>query len=149
MSKSKRAEARDEVILAARRWRYTFSTGTAEALMDAIDALDAIEPGSFDGTGAWVAGSPETSQRAAEMYVPAMKSVRRQIINEIACRHDGLATDEMLERALHCKHQTLSSARNFLVIAGWLEDSLMRTTDKRAVLWQLTDAGRKMLREAR
>ena len=123
----------------------------AEPLFDAVKALNAYAPAEIvNGPGRWVEGSPETSQAAA-LRLPAMGSVRKRIIDEVvAVLHHGAAglTDEELCRRLKAKHQTLSSARNFLVQAGWLTDSgKVRETSSgnEAVIWTLTPAAREAL----
>lgn len=149
MTKSKHAQLRDDVVDAARRYRRTAglhhqsSADAFTALARAVDALDA-HLGSIDGEPASVTGAPATSRAAAKQVWPAARSVRRGILMELATRADGLATDEMLERAMRCKHQTLSSARNHLVLAGWVEDSRYRQDGR--VLWQLTEAAKTHLR---
>ncbi len=112
------------------------------------------QPGTLtpiaDQPGSHVAGAPTTSRAAALALIPKARSVRRHVLLAVANRRDGLMTDEMLERHLLMKHQTLSSARNWLVAGGWLEDSTERawtSSGRKAVLWRLTEAGRAALRE--
>lgn len=95
--------------------------------------------------GASVVGSPSTSRDAALAIAPKAGTLRRKVLNEVRCRTDGLMTDEMLERALGMKHQTVSARRNELVKGGWLQDSGKRAkTDSgnKAVLWELTQAAK-------
>ena len=118
------------------------------ALTGAVMVLDLTPPNAItDSDGAYVVGSPETSRRAAKALFPKSGSVRRKVLDDIWNRRDGLATDEMIERSLGGKHQTVSSARNWLMNAGWVEDSRLRTADKKAVLWQLTEAAKAHIRE--
>lgn len=150
MTKSKHAQLRDDVVDAARRCRAAVARDDrqawAEAHHDLMLTVDAYAGhlGPIDGEPASVLGAPATSRAAAKQVWPAARSVRRGILMELATRADGLATDEMLERAMRCKHQTLSSARNHLVLAGWVEDSRYRQDGR--VLWQLTEAAKTHLR---
>lgn len=117
-----------------------------ECLISAVRRYDeAVLAEIGDSEGAFVLGSPETSRRSAVAIMPRTGTIRRAVLNDIAGRHDGLATDEMIERSLRGKHQTISSARNHLVNAGWLEDSRQRVKDNKAVLWQLTEAAKRQL----
>lgn len=150
MTRSKVTEARETVVSAARlvaRSRgaevsFTLATHALHCLYKAVDELDALVPAPVvNAVGASVVGAPETSAQAARLIFPGSASNKRRIINSIAAH--GIATDEQLERRLHLLHTTCSSARNSLVLDGWLEDSRQRalTSSKRkAVLWQLTPA---------
>lgn len=107
-----------------------------------LDAINADTPGSS------VAGSPPTSRDAAMLIMPRRGSIRRRILVEIAARSDGLMTDEMLERELRMKHQTVSSARNSLTLQGFLKDSGQKaetSSGRKAVLWRLTEDGLDVL----
>lgn len=97
--------------------------------------------------GASVVGSPETSSEAARLIVPAAGSIRRRVLYQIWLRVDQKMSDEMLEREMRMKHQTLSSARNWLVQQGFLVDSRLRaesSSGRKVVLWTLTDDGRRI-----
>lgn len=118
----------------------------------AIAEYDAYDVAVITGAGArWAEGS-ETSRQAAVMATPRQGSIRHEIValmvNVPPLAHPGY-TDRQLEKRLSAPHQTVSSARNWLVEAGWLEDSgVRRETNKRpAVVWQLTVAGRRHLTE--
>lgn len=151
MTRSNMTELREAVLAAALRFAregHGSSTWTwnVHRLFEAVDAYDeAILDEITDSEGAAVLGAPETSRRAAIAIMPRSGTIRRAVLNDIAGRHDGLATDEMIERSLRGKHQTISSARNHLVNAGWLEDSRQRVKDNKAVLWQLTEAAKRQL----
>jgi hypothetical protein len=59
-------------------------------------------------------------------------------------------TDAQLEFRLNKSHQTVSSARNWLVEAGWVVDSGMRRktlSGRKATVWMLSPAGHARLRE--
>lgn len=165
--RKKRAELEQAVIAAARnlngvRLEYG-RTGEPEtydqfiaalaALGDAIVALDNYEAAELTGEGApWARGS-ETSRTAASLAVPVQASAREQIIAFLAAvppmAHPGY-TDEQLERRLNRPHQTVSSARNWLVNNGWVRDSGERRPTRNgrmAVVWQLTPAGLAKLKE--
>lgn len=100
-----------------------------------------------DKAGAFVAGS-QTSENAAVLGRLSVGSVRRRIVDEI--RSIGLysshvigLTDDELERRLHRPHTTVSSARNWLCNAGWLEDSRhtrVTSSGREATVWRLTPA---------
>jgi hypothetical protein len=151
MTRSTITELREAVLAAALRFaREGTTSGTwsynIHKIYDAVEALDQHELDEItDSEGASVLGAPETSRRAAIAIMPRSGTIRRAVLNDIAGRHDGLATDEMIERSLRGKHQTISSARNHLVNAGWLEDSRQRVKDNKAVLWQLTEAAKRQL----
>lgn len=151
MTRSNIAELREAVLAAALRFAREGHgsdtwTWNVHRLFEAVDDYDgAILNEIVDSEGASVLGAPETSRRAAIAIMPRTGTIRRAVLNDIAGRHDGLATDEMIERSLRGKHQTISSARNHLVNAGWLEDSRQRVKDNKAVLWQLTEAAKRQL----
>lgn len=137
-----------DVLLAAMADRHDASGN----LSLAIEEYDAYDAAVITGAGArWAEGS-ETSRQAAFMAFPRQGSVRHQIVammvNVPPLAHPGY-TDRQLEKRLSASHQTVSSARNWLVEAGWLEDSgVRRETNKRpATVWQLTPAGRRQLTE--
>jgi len=149
-------EAREKVVAAARAFKASHGQGewmgeSARCMFAAVDELDALTPAPIvDSGGASVVGSPETSAQAARLIIPRSGTVRSRILFEIAACGGGKLTDEMLERRLRLLHTTASSARNWLVDKGWLEDSRERALTSsrcKAVLWQLTPAARNKLRE--
>lgn len=165
--RKKRVELEQAVIAAARANRranatyaneggadnYANQIAAAYALDDAIVALDNYEAAELTGEGApWARGS-ETSRTAASLAVPVQASAREQIIAFLCAvppmAHPGY-TDEQLERRLNRPHQTVSSARNWLVNNGWVRDSGERRPTRNgrmAVVWQLTPAGLAKLKE--
>lgn len=152
MTRSAYEERREAVLAAAMTVGRNIMAATAiwaelQALTEAVAALDglALEPVA-DTDGAYVLGSPETSREAAMLIRPNTGSVRARILAEIASCRDGMLTDSHLEHRLGMKHTTVSSARNWLMNHGWVEDSRMRFTapnDRKMVLWQLTVAARR------
>lgn len=155
MTRSKVVEARERVMAAAtelgRLWAsgpYSWLSPREMELVEAVHALDelGLEP-ITDSEGSYVVGSPETSRKAAKAMLPKKGLLRRQVLHDVYCRSDGLASDEMIERSLQRLHQSVSSARYDLVRDGWLEDSRQRTKDGKRVLWQLTEAAKRALRE--
>lgn len=162
--RTKRAELEQAVIVAARDWREadyahdaaynpTAEYGARDVLADCVDALEAYAAAELTGSGArWVHGSPETSRDAAALANPVQGSVRRAIV--ALCAHtrppEAGFTDAQLERRLNRTHQTVSSARNWLVNAGWLQDSGRRfptPSGRMAVVWELTSAAHRQLTE--
>lgn len=149
--KRKREQLRENVIIAAREdmlsggWRH-------QQVHDALKALDDYDAAELTGQGArWVEGSPETSQEAALKAAPLQFSTRSTIIHILAGEpgHGGY-TDEMLEVRMQRKHQTVSSARNWLVEAGWVRDSGLRRktrSNREAVVWELTPAAWRKWKE--
>lgn len=153
--RTKRAELEQAVIVAARAWAHRGSPCESQEgdLLDAIFALEGYDAAELTGSGArWVEGSPETSKDAAALANPAQGSVRRAIV--ALCAHtrppEAGFTDAQLERRLNRTHQTVSSARNWLVNAGWLQDSGRRfptPSGRMAVVWELTAAAHRQLTE--
>lgn len=172
--RSKRKELADAVLVAAREvahvdeagylpldddlpmtWDEYLAANAREEqarvnLIAAVAAYDAYDVAVITGAGArWAEGS-ETSRQAAAMAFPRQGSVRHQIIAQLAnvppLAQPGY-TDRQLERRLSGSHQTVSSARNWLVEAGWLEDSTVRreTNGRPATVWQLTPAAWRQL----
>lgn len=154
--RSRVTEAREAVIAAARKVTTGIHSSASEfdiameQLFASVSALNALEPNAIVNTeGASVVGAPDTSSQAAKLLYPTSGTVRRRVVDFIAASHDGLATCEMVERRLNMRHATASSAINWLVGNGWLEDSRQRalTTSKRkAVLWRLTPAASAKLK---
>lgn len=149
----KQIELEQAVIAAAHNLRDN-KPGCVTEFKDAIDALRAYEAEQVTGAEArWAEGSPETSREAAKLAWPVQKSCRLDIIallaNVPATAHPGY-TDAQLEHRLKRSHQTVSSARNWLVQAGWLRDSGVRRftpSHRKAVVWMLTDAAVRQLKE--
>lgn len=139
MTKRKRVELTDEIVRCARALRVTYAVDlhdlnrydpTVEALMRAVEALDAYGPSEIvGGRGSWVEGSPSTSEMSAHLISPTTGSLRRRLVDEIAvamwqaggCQR-GLTCAELCGR-LHRKHQTVSSAVNWAEHAGWIMPS--------------------------
>lgn len=163
--RTRRAELEQKLIRAAIDFGESevhqiipYGTPEAAALYQAITDYTEHINTNLDGRGAFVPGV-DTSENAALSYMPRAGSFRRRIIDEIRSvgfwstnnwgekRAAGL-TDDELERRLRAKHTTVSSARNYLVEAGWLTDSGARrdTAGRRpAIVWQLTDAAKKII----
>lgn len=158
--RGKRKELADAVLLAAQAVEanpsydgYDIHRELDEALTAlavAVRAYNAYDVAVITGAGArWAEGS-ETSRQAALMAAPRQGSVRHQIIGHLVnvppLAQPGY-TDRQLERRIGASHQTVSSARNWLCEAGWLEDSGHRrlTNDRAAAVWQLTAAARREL----
>jgi hypothetical protein len=154
--KSKKRTLEEAVIDAARAVTLTMGYGYAHEtyarlnkMRNAIQALDAHLAPITDEPGAFVPGS-DTSENAARLSRLMVGSIRRRIVDEI--RSIGLnsthlhgLTDDELERRLHRPHTTVSSARNWLCQAGWLQDShFTRTTSsgRDATVWELTPAAK-------
>jgi hypothetical protein len=168
--RKKRVELVETVVIAARHWRQLWATSVTAApgwtegyahaeveLARAVKALDEYEAANITGAGArWVEGSPATSRAAAGLAAPVQGSTRHEIVGLLATvplsAQPGY-TDDQLERRLNKSHQTISSARNWLVEAGWCRDSGQRRLTMRgrraAVVWELTPAGHAALQERR
>lgn len=155
--RKKRVELEQAVIAAARTWArsgWPSDPSASADLSHAVIALNEYEAAEITGAGArWVEGSPETSEQAARLAAPIQGSTRHAIIGQLMhlppMARPGL-TDEQLERRLGMKHQTVSSARNWLTEAGWLRDSGIRrrnTSRRPAVVWELTPAAWRRLKE--
>lgn len=143
--KSKRRTLEEAVIAAARDCAKSFGA-TYSLLNEALFNLDEHIEEITNKRGAFVAGSA-TSENAANLSTLTVGSVRRRIVDEIRSvgLNSGLIglTDDEIERRLHKPHTTVSSARNWLCQAGWLEDSghTRVTINKRdASVWKLTPA---------
>lgn len=149
MTRRKREQLREDVIIAARDFlQHGLVNGRPfdpSLLQVAVDALDAYEAAELTGAGARsVRGAPETSAEAAGLAEPLQFSARSRIIRCLL--RMGGATDDELERQMSNSHQTVSSARNWLVEAGWVRDSGLRRKTRGgrlAVVWELTPAGRQ------
>lgn len=98
--------------------------------------------------------SPLTSYAAAEVASVRAGSTRARIVAAVASAPNGL-TDAELERHLEVKHETVSSARNWLMNNGWLAPGTTPDgvpakrpvnadgTGSLATVWVLTAAGRQ------
>lgn len=128
----------------------------AAALRDLSQAVEEYEAALTPVSGAdapWAEGS-DTSRYAAKLAWPTQNSTRLAIVAMLASCPPSAApgyTDRQLEARLNRSHQTVSSARNWLCLAGWVEDSgERRWTNKRpAAVWQLTDVARQALKEGK
>ena len=150
--RSTRKTLEQAVITAANEWRDAEALWHGPEFALAEDRLRvAVEdlrrhleeithaPGGFNP------GSDTSEGAAIKQLSPG--SVRRRIVDEVRSAAwfselQGL-TDDELERRMHRPHHTVSSARNWLVGAGWLTDSGYRrlTVSKReAIVWTLTSA---------
>lgn len=135
---------REQVIIEARN----FANGTTlgHGLVKAVLALDAYVPSEITGEGALAnRNAPDTAHEAAALAHLVQNSVRHKIVQQLA---QTSSTDEELEWSLSGKHQTVSSARNWLVKTGWVRDSGHRRftqfsrMPRRAVVWELTPLAR-------
>lgn len=165
MTRRKRDELRENVIIAARGYveadmrmtnagddTYGQASQTAEAafwqLREATNALEAHEAAAITGSGARsVKGAPETSAAAAGLAEPTQYSTRWRIARLLSMHESG-DTDDELEQRMGGRHQTVSSARNWLVEAGWVRDSGQRRktrSNRMAVVWELTPAAHQQL----
>lgn len=164
MTRSKRQQLLDALVLATRDVPMLCShdhletlggdelldiahdlTSYVEGVFRALDALDAHLADLDERKAAH--NVQDTSIAAAAMVVPKVGYVRRRIIDEIRTAgrwNDGAGyTDSELERRLKVKHETLSSARNWLTGSGWLMDSGLRresSSGRDAIVWALTPA---------
>jgi hypothetical protein len=157
----KRTELEQAVIRAAREWRHVDRTldlgdlvAKAQAVIDAVDALDAHNVAQITAAGVPYAAGSDTSYASAQLSKVTQGSARMEIVGQLA-RVSPLAgigyTDEQLERRLGKSHQTVSSARNWLVQAGWVRDSGERRINagskRPAAVWTLTEAAWRELRQ--
>jgi hypothetical protein len=160
--RSKRVELEQAVITAARHWRTPINGDDAWAesvrqrvgldLMDAVDALDEYGAAEISGGGVpWAKGS-DTSRNSAALAVPLQRSTRHAIVAMLVNVPRMAApgyTDAQMERRLNKSHQTVSSARNWLVQAGWVIDSGERRPNpsgRPATVWALSTAGQAKLK---
>ena len=115
---------------------------------DEVDAttlppVDDNRIGAFHGPAS---DAPETERAAAISVYPRTGTARRAVLDAIAAAGDRGMTDE--EVALKCRLRLYTAAprRNELVRDGWARDSDERrptTTGTPAVVWVLTDEGRR------
>ena len=151
--RSKRTTLEQDVITAARAFIASPSLIFANEIMESLKRLDDHLAKISDQAGAFNPGSP-TSEDAAQLSRVFAGSVRHRIVAEIRSVGFNSAliglTDDELERRLNKAHTTVSSARNWLVHAGWLTDSgVTRLTRGRreATVWKLTKAAEAAVRE--
>lgn len=149
--RKKRIELQEDVIIAARNWakRVRQHGPSGLLLAEAIQALDDHEAAELTGAGGRYAAGSDTSKAAAGLSVPLQFSVRQEITEALTRTNIGY-TDDQLEERLKRPHQTVSSARNWLVAAGWVRDSGQRRKTRggrEAVVWELTDAGTTALQQ--
>ena len=142
------------VIEEARKVVSDFDTVGWASWHDLTEAVKSLNghAAAMSGRGARYAGTgPETSEQSARLAGLVQRSVREQIVALLAHVPPLAApgyTDQQLEKRLGASHQTVSSARNWLVGEGWLEDSGQRRKNpsgRMAAVWQLTPAGRAQL----
>lgn len=160
MAKRKIDQLKDDVLATVGPLLKSWGAGDGMAALSiwvdrmttAHDALQAHLVPLADSAGQYVEGSPETSRNAALSILPMSGSTRRRVLDEVYSTtfygYVGL-TDEALEQRLKIKHQTLSSARNHLVNAGWLMDSGKRavaSSKRPQVAWTMTPAAVEHLR---
>lgn len=141
--RKKRVELEQDVIIAARTLTSSSGWGSGD-LKAAVKALDKFEAAELTGAGAKYTAGSDTSQAAAGLAVPVQYSARQQIIKLLAHLGELGLTDDQMETRLRRSHQTVSSARNWLVEAGWVRDSGQRRktrSGRMAVVWMLTDTG--------
>lgn len=109
------------------------------------EAVLDLEDLSYEGNAAVGHNAPATSHIAARMIAPRASSIRREILEEIILvylldRQLGLTCDQV-ERRLHRRHTTASSAINWLRDNGWLVDSGWRretSAGRPAIIWNPT-----------
>lgn len=153
----KRVELQEAVIVAARNWvKVAFDPYISrpyglqeDDLIEAVQALDDHDAAEMTGQGAkWVHGSPKTSREAAELAALAQNSARRLIVTALMMSPLPALSDDHLERKIGRSHQTISSARNWLVEAGWVRDSGKRAitrAGREAIAWELTPAALRQI----
>lgn len=145
--RSRKTVLEQNVIDAARTFvnhPYGF-THFAVDLAKAVAELDAFLAPLEDTQGAFAPGS--TTSEQASLAPLRHGSVRRRIVDEIrtmGLRQFALGlTDDELEQRLNRAHTTVSSARNWLCQAGWLQatDRVRKTRSGfDATVWELTPA---------
>lgn len=126
-------------------------------LAGSMDALDAHLDDLKASPGKAVHGAPWTSHTTASLSTLTQGSARRAIVDELRSlqgTHLGREllglTDDELEARLHRPHTTVSSARNWLGEAGWIEDTTFTRPTRAgrpAVIWNLTTAAWRHLAE--
>ena len=151
--RSTKTRLEQEVISNARIYAKSLDSGDWILLMASIRDLDGYLADISDKAGAFNLGST-TSEEAAILSRLIAGSARHRIVSEIRSVGFNSAlvglTDDELERRLNKPHTTISSARNWLVHAGWLTDSgVTRLTRGRreAAVWKLTEAAERAVRE--
>ncbi len=152
MTRSKATTLRDAVIEAASDAADAIDAmhmrgdDGCDRLFALIDALDAYHShlGDIETKRAAFSGR-DTSEAAAGGIIPTVGSVRRRALDTIRLYGGGLRglTCQETEARLKMSHETVSSALNWLIGHGWLEDSGYRrpTRAKRpAIVWTITSA---------
>ena len=82
----------------------------------------------------------ETSRQARDSRAEYAEEVRDRILDHFRRRRTYGSTDDELEVTLHLLHQTASSARRWLVMAGLIAETDGRRktrTGRNAVVWKL------------
>lgn len=159
MARTLRRVRTDEVVRAARSLvsayhdaapygeTYDVIVKAQSELVRAVKALDELDVTTdFSGPGAFGHNSPDTSVAAATLCAPALGSLRRRLVDELAVAK--LLTDSDFERRTRRPHQSVSSARNWLVEQGWIEDSGQRRTapsGRLQIAWRFTPAGERFV----
>ena len=162
MTRSRKVQLEQDIVTAAREWvaageNYVNRYLEEVTLKLAVAALDIHLLGIEGTVGAYGQNSPDTSVAAAHLAISRQGSVRHRIIAELYADHHTLEryagpqgiTDDAIERRLRIAHSTASSARNWLVNAGWLHDSGFRrktAAGRNAIVWALTPAALAHLR---
>lgn len=124
----------------------TFDADDLLVLKEHVTALQALRADLNAPTAP--SSDDDTSANAARMALPMVGGLRRKIVYEVNRRMRWPipgATVDQLCRVLDRKHQSVSSAVNFLRDTGWLVDSGQRTntsSGRAAANWVLTDFGR-------
>lgn len=117
------------------------------AVCDAVMHLDAVQLSTDMTTeGAVGNNAPDTSKNAARVITPTTGVIRHAVLNELRLFQGtdmiGLTCDQ-LEQRLRRPHTSVSSAVNWLMENGWIEDSGYRRNtraDRPAIIWRLTPA---------
>jgi hypothetical protein len=104
---------------------------------------------ALDGDAA--ASGRDTSIAAAKRALPLQMTLRRQVLDLIVTRHgatgEGMTT-EAIELTMKRRHQSVSSAVNYLEGHALIRDSGMRrhtTTMRKAIVYVPTDLARELL----
>lgn len=167
--RTRRVDLETQILREARAFRdscddglgLAANTGAYQAwlaLSRSLDEYDGLVPDDIR-TRAHVANadSQTTAHLAAELIVPDQESIRYDLLMQYRVRvvafgqNDDLAsglTDSEMEFVLRKPHETVSSARNWLMHAGFIHDSGVkrRNPSKRpAIVWTLTPAGLRAL----
>lgn len=127
-------------------------TAAKKEVIAAVTALDEHVPANITGHDV-PHNDTDTSRKSAALATFTQGSARMEIVGQLASVTPlaGVGyTDEQLERRLGKSHQTVSSARNWLVKAGWVTDSGVRRRNagskRDAIVWTLTPAAQAHLK---